>query len=237
MVVHAGELSRLGITLSVKRPDRALARMATPDDAGDKKLSRRRFIKWAGGSLAAGTAAVALGSAAAGLLTPNIEKAAASPIARRHPRRARRPRHPPPSRRHPNPADALAEGAFSIFWITDTQFLSESNPALFKMLNNWIVDNWARFNGKMVIHTGDVVQNGPVDARVVERRRRHVGARWRTAYHTPGARETTTIWSMATRLRAGRETCGPPPSTPRWPAPSGERAAIRPVGGTTITRG
>ena len=55
----------------------------------------------------------------------------------------------------------LHESAFSIFWITDTQFLSESNPALFRMLNNWIVENWAFFNGKMVIHTGDVVQNGP----------------------------------------------------------------------------
>ena len=60
-----------------------------------------------------------------------------------------------------DPADVLPEHAFSIFWITDTQFLSESNPALFRMLNNWIVENWARYNGKMVIHTGDVVQNGP----------------------------------------------------------------------------
>ena len=29
------------------------------------------------------------------------------------------------------------------------------------MMNNWIVENWTRFNGKMVIHTGDVVQTGP----------------------------------------------------------------------------
>jgi hypothetical protein len=53
-----------------------------------------------------------------------------------------------------------AAGSFSIFWITDTQFLSESNPALYKMMNNWIIENWAAYNGKIVIHTGDMVQTG-----------------------------------------------------------------------------
>ena len=56
-----------------------------------------------------------------------------------------------------------APGSFSIFWITDTQFLSESNPALYKMMNNWIVENWAAYNGKIVIHTGDMVQTGNVE--------------------------------------------------------------------------
>jgi len=55
-----------------------------------------------------------------------------------------------------------AVNSFSIFWITDTQFLSESNPALFKMMNNWIVNNWDAYNGKLVIHTGDMVQTGNV---------------------------------------------------------------------------
>jgi hypothetical protein len=130
--------------------------MATPDDAGDEKTSRRGFIKWAGGSLAAGTAAVALGGV--GLLSSNIQKAAASP----------NPQTSTPSSASPGsaalaPADSVTEGAFSIFWITDTQFLSESNPALFKMANNWIVENWAGFNGKMVVHTGDLVQTGAVE--------------------------------------------------------------------------
>ena len=49
---------------------------------------------------------------------------------------------------------------FSIFWITDTQFLSESNPGLFGNLTNWIVSNWGLYNGKMVVHTGDIVQTG-----------------------------------------------------------------------------
>jgi hypothetical protein len=138
--------------------------MAMPDDAGDKRRSRRRFIKWAGGSLAAGTAAVALGGAAVGLLSPNIEKAAAVPNAQTAtPAGSATPSPSSTESIASNPADALAEGAFSIFWITDTQFLSESNPALFKMANNWIVDNWARFNGKIVVHTGDVVQTGNVE--------------------------------------------------------------------------
>jgi hypothetical protein len=138
--------------------------MATPDDAGDKKGSRRRFIKWAGGSLAAGTAAVALGSAAVGLLSPDIQKAAAIPNAQTA--ASAGSATPSPSSTEStasSAAYALPDDAFSIFWITDTQFLSESNPALFKMSNNWIVDNWARFNGKMVVHTGDIVQTGAVE--------------------------------------------------------------------------
>jgi hypothetical protein len=49
---------------------------------------------------------------------------------------------------------------FSIFWITDTQFLSESNPGLYRMMTNWIAANWSAYNAKLVIHTGDVVQTG-----------------------------------------------------------------------------
>jgi Calcineurin-like phosphoesterase len=55
---------------------------------------------------------------------------------------------------------STATDSFSIFWITDTQFLSESNPGLFAKMTSWIVENWEAYNGKMVIHTGDVVQIG-----------------------------------------------------------------------------
>jgi len=55
-----------------------------------------------------------------------------------------------------------APGSFSIFWITDTQFLSETNPGLFRRMNRWILNNWAAYNGKLVIHTGDLVEDGSV---------------------------------------------------------------------------
>jgi hypothetical protein len=138
--------------------------MAKPDDAGDKKRSRRRFIKWAGGSLAAGTAAVALGGAAVGLASSGIQKAAAIPNGQTATSASSAgPSSSSSESTASNPAAPVSEGTFSIFWITDTQFLSESNPALFKMTNNWIVENWSRFNGKMVIHTGDIVQTGAVE--------------------------------------------------------------------------
>jgi calcineurin-like phosphoesterase family protein len=54
----------------------------------------------------------------------------------------------------------LSADAFSIFWITDTQFLSESNPALYRTMTKWIASNWASYNGKLVIHTGDIVEHG-----------------------------------------------------------------------------
>ena len=134
-----------------------------PDDAGDKKRSRRRFIKWAGSSLAAGTAAVALGGAAVGLASSGIQKAAAIPNGQTATSASSAGPSSSSESTASNPVAPLSEGTFSIFWITDTQFLSESNPALFKMTNNWIVENWARFNGKMVIHTGDIVQTGAVE--------------------------------------------------------------------------
>jgi hypothetical protein len=49
---------------------------------------------------------------------------------------------------------------FSIFWITDTQFLSETNPTLFRNVTNWIVNNWRFYHGRMVVHTGDIVETG-----------------------------------------------------------------------------
>lgn len=49
--------------------------------------------------------------------------------------------------------------SFSIMQISDTQFLSVSFPQLFKDTTSWIVNNSANYNLKMVIHTGDIVDN------------------------------------------------------------------------------
>lgn len=48
-------------------------------------------------------------------------------------------------------------GAFSIVWITDTQYLSESHPAEYANLCRWISQNRDSYNIQMVIHTGDIV--------------------------------------------------------------------------------
>jgi hypothetical protein len=49
--------------------------------------------------------------------------------------------------------------SFSVIWITDTQYLSESNPKLYDNLCQWITQNNATYNVKMVIHTGDIVND------------------------------------------------------------------------------
>jgi hypothetical protein len=51
------------------------------------------------------------------------------------------------------------DSTFSIMQISDTQFLSASKPQLFTDTTNWIVNNAASYNLKMVIHTGDIVDN------------------------------------------------------------------------------
>jgi len=51
---------------------------------------------------------------------------------------------------------------FSIFWITDTQFLSDSNEGLFANTTGWIVNHWGQYDGRMVIHTGDIVETANV---------------------------------------------------------------------------
>jgi hypothetical protein len=48
---------------------------------------------------------------------------------------------------------------FSIMQISDTQFLAKSYPSLFTETTTWIKDNAAAYNLKMVIHTGDIVDN------------------------------------------------------------------------------
>jgi hypothetical protein len=123
--------------------------MSSSEDLGEKKLSRRRFMESAGILVAAGVVGVALGDVAA--LLPR-EEARKAPTARA----------PAPLYRTTpvGPRPQAASDTFSIFWITDTQFLSETNPALFGRQIDWIVDNWAPFNSKLVIHTGDIVQHG-----------------------------------------------------------------------------
>ena len=55
--------------------------------------------------------------------------------------------------------NAANDDSFSIMQISDTQFLSASFPQLFKDTTSWIVNNSANYNLKMVIHTGDIVDN------------------------------------------------------------------------------
>ncbi|MGA2681110.1 MAG: metallophosphoesterase [Candidatus Bathyarchaeia archaeon] len=53
--------------------------------------------------------------------------------------------------------DNPVSNAFSLIQITDTQFLSESNPALFNTLTSWIVNNTNALNVSMVVNTGDII--------------------------------------------------------------------------------
>jgi hypothetical protein len=54
----------------------------------------------------------------------------------------------------------LPQGAdFSLIWITDTQYLSESYPEHYDSLFRWVVNNAEKYNVKMVIHTGDMIQD------------------------------------------------------------------------------
>ena len=53
--------------------------------------------------------------------------------------------------------DTVNDSCFSIMQVTDTQYLSWLNPELYYKTTQWIVDNSQRFNLKMVVHTGDLV--------------------------------------------------------------------------------
>jgi len=52
-----------------------------------------------------------------------------------------------------------SEDNFSIIWITDTQYLSEQYPEYYENLCEWIVENKGVYNVKMVVHTGDIVND------------------------------------------------------------------------------
>jgi hypothetical protein len=56
-----------------------------------------------------------------------------------------------------DPLPAASVGNFSVIWITDTQYLSQMYPSYFDSLCRWIVNNAQKYNVKMVIHTGDLV--------------------------------------------------------------------------------
>jgi hypothetical protein len=122
-------------------------------------LSRRRFLKWAGVAITAAAVATSSTAAAArpvesrGLIrtgTTTSLSTVTPPITSTADVSA--------SETSTLESTTLPPTSFSIFWITDTQFLSEANPALFRMMINWIVENWSSYNGKLVIHTGDLVQ-------------------------------------------------------------------------------
>jgi hypothetical protein len=55
--------------------------------------------------------------------------------------------------------EAGSDATFSIIWITDTQYLSESHPTYFDALCRWIVNNAETCDVKMVVHTGDLVED------------------------------------------------------------------------------
>jgi hypothetical protein len=68
------------------------------------------------------------------------------------------------SAKQPN-ADPTLNNTFSIMQISDTQFLAKSFPQLFVDTTNWIASHASEYNVKMVIHTGDIVDNfGPTSA-------------------------------------------------------------------------
>lgn len=51
--------------------------------------------------------------------------------------------------------DALAD--YSLVWMSDTQYYSESYPHIFDAMTNWVKDNTEQLNIKYVFHTGDLV--------------------------------------------------------------------------------
>ena len=59
---------------------------------------------------------------------------------------------------------SVGEDAFSIFHISDTQTLTNApnRTYLFDQQSQWIINNSVYFNNKMVIHTGDIQDNGNV---------------------------------------------------------------------------
>jgi hypothetical protein len=124
----------------------------SPAEKEQKEFSRRSFLRLSGAVAAAGVIGIGLGYPADLVTVPKADGTNADPVVR-----SRASPHTIISTR-PSPAAT----PFSIFWITDTQFLSESNPALFSKMTNWIVANWGAHNGKMVVHTGDIVQTGSV---------------------------------------------------------------------------
>jgi len=58
------------------------------------------------------------------------------------------------------PVGSASESFFSVVWLADTQYLSEKYPGFFDATCRWIVDNRDAYNIQMVVHTGDIVNDG-----------------------------------------------------------------------------
>jgi 3',5'-cyclic AMP phosphodiesterase CpdA len=50
-----------------------------------------------------------------------------------------------------------------VFWITDTQYLSMSSDGQYQETAQWIADHYVECNGRMVVHTGDMTQDGTAE--------------------------------------------------------------------------
>lgn len=160
--------------------------MSRPD-GGEEKIPRRRFVKVAGAAAIVAIAGAGLAYTTGRVLTPAEARQSATSVAEKSPTAVSETTATASSTvtdtlstTRPAPTAAstttgasssgaasgvgslVPENSFSIFWITDTQFLSETNPALYRMVTNWIVKNWSAYNGKLVIHTGDIVEDGSV---------------------------------------------------------------------------
>jgi hypothetical protein len=59
----------------------------------------------------------------------------------------------------PSKAAPNADSTFSVIWITDTQYLTQNYLTYFNGLTQWIIQNKDAYNVKMVVHTGDLVED------------------------------------------------------------------------------
>ncbi|MGD0637871.1 MAG: metallophosphoesterase, partial [Nitrososphaerales archaeon] len=155
--------------------------MSVSDAGREKKVPRRHFLKWTGALAVAGAAGIGLGYAgnilgrpaegsnstkpasttsASAISTVTDSSTSTAPATVTVTTTQTDSAIPQTGGTAPAPATQVPANTFSIFWMTDTQFLSESNPALYRMMTKWIVDNWSSYNGKLVVHTGDIVETG-----------------------------------------------------------------------------
>jgi hypothetical protein len=58
------------------------------------------------------------------------------------------------------PPSLASEPTFSLVWITDTQYLSQTYPQYFDSACQWIMSNKDVYDIKLAIHTGDIVNTG-----------------------------------------------------------------------------
>ncbi|MCW1883677.1 metallophosphoesterase [Luteolibacter flavescens] len=69
-----------------------------------------------------------------------------------------RDREAPPIKVTPQPGDSeIAEGAWTIALLPDTQIYSQNRPGVFSAQTAWLRDNADRYNIRMTLHLGDIV--------------------------------------------------------------------------------